>query len=313
MQFRVACDYRKLFEDRVIYLTGVGRSGTTILGKVFSSMRPTYYLFEPALMRWFGNNDLLSVCKVAKEVNVGLNENTLQMFRGILFEDYFLPQIHGRVNPNPYDWTCGTNAFTKKELVHRWTELRRRKDAMKFIDKEDPWWIIKNPEALSMAPILNELFPNCTIINIIRNGKDVIRSAMERQWFSDKWCNTEIIDWVEDGKVGIPWYIDEDGKEDWHAWNAITRSACMWRCLSDTAYTDTKNTIRYEEFCEDPQFYVDYYSERFGLEVTPKTIQHIYSIEKHDGGNDPEVDFSLIYEPEKTRFIETMTKLGYEV
>ena len=38
---------KELFKNKTLIITGVGRSGTTLLGKVIGSMTPVFYLFEP--------------------------------------------------------------------------------------------------------------------------------------------------------------------------------------------------------------------------------------------------------------------------
>ena len=45
-------DYNKYLKNRVIIISGVGRSGTTILGKIIGSMENTFYFFEPAIMKY---------------------------------------------------------------------------------------------------------------------------------------------------------------------------------------------------------------------------------------------------------------------
>ena len=75
---KLSIDYKAIFKDRVVIITGVGRSGTSILGKLLGSMQPSHYLYEPAILKLMpaiaGDNEL----------------------GAILFEDYFLPLVQGR-------------------------------------------------------------------------------------------------------------------------------------------------------------------------------------------------------------------------
>ena len=99
-------DYEAIFRDRVLFITGTGRTGTTILGRLIATMSPVYYLFEPAL---------LLLCDWEKG----------DFIRATLFEDYFLPEIHGRCNPNPNDWTHWGHTWGKAEVENRWKSVRK--------------------------------------------------------------------------------------------------------------------------------------------------------------------------------------------
>ena len=49
---KITCfsDFQPLTEDRLIIITGVGRSGTTFFGKILSTFQDVEYDFEPLLM-----------------------------------------------------------------------------------------------------------------------------------------------------------------------------------------------------------------------------------------------------------------------
>ena len=95
--YKIAIDYKGILKDRVIIITGVGRSGTTLLGKILGSMRPAQYFFEPTALKWLPF--LPTVLPLDDDA-----EYVYDALRATLVEDYILPQIQGRnLNLNPLD------------------------------------------------------------------------------------------------------------------------------------------------------------------------------------------------------------------
>ena len=287
-------DYEEIFTNRTIYITGVGRSGTTIIGQILSSMRPAYYLFEPAILR-------APLCYTLACFDL------YDILRRNVFEDYFLPQIHGRCNPNSLDWTYWGNQFEPYEIEHRWGHLRRRDDALELIKQEKPLWVIKNPEAQPLASELGNVFPGIRFINVVRNGLDVISSSIGRGWFKSDYQPIEPTD-----KHGKPWYINngEAESEDWQNWNQATRAACNWRILSDVL---PGFTVKYEDFCQAPFFYIDCWAVEFELEKSHLTIMHGRKVKGWKHEPRPEITLADIQEPERSRFAKVMEKLKYKI
>jgi hypothetical protein len=278
-------------------------------------MKPVYYLFEPALTRLMPHENW--------------SDNVLDMFLCTLFEDGFLNQISGRVNTNKRDWSWYGHYFTAEEIKFRREKLPRRKDAIALIADEKPLYVIKQPEAQRWMPKFMNIFPGCKFIHIIRNGLDVVRSMVSRGWYTDEHCNSEIIDWVGHeiqyvikdeilNSVGIPWWIDEADHENWSDYNPETRAACAWRSLTDAGiqycfdYYDDCIEIIYEDFCKDPIKYIDIIANKWNLRVTNITADHIERIEGYDGGNPNKFELNIL-EPERSKFYDTMNRLGYEI
>lgn len=298
----IPTDYESIFRDRVVIVTGVGRSGTTILGKIIGSMEPAYYLFEPAIMK------LLTPM------------GTPQVLRAILFEDYFLNEVHGRGNANERDWSWQCNHYSVDDIMERRATLRRRSDAMLLIEAEKPFFIIKNPEFQRLFRTVERAFPGVRFVNLIRDGLAVVSSAMERGWYTDDFCNMAMVEWMMEGEVNQPFYADAV-PDDWAKWNPETRAACVWRSLmtlGDEYARSVSNTsssriiqFKYEVFCETPQPYIDDISNWLGLDQTALTAKHIASIKEHKPRPTPGVTLSSIEEPERGKFIKTMQDVGY--
>jgi len=281
-------DYNSFFRDRLLIITGAARSGTTILGKTVGSMQPNWFLFEPYIMRLFGT-------MVGKWTPL------------ILFEDYFLPLIQGRAdNLNSSDDSYMFNY--RSEFA---TGLSRRKDAIEFIKREKPLFIIKMPEFQPYFGTAKQIFPDVRFIHIIRSGNDVVQSAIRREWYTDDWIKTEMIELADDQNA--PWYLDEESRKRWPDWNPATRAACAWRCCVEKGKFDENDrgyTINYEDFVAQPIPYIEIFKIWLGLQITDITKGHLKGM--HEPRKYPSI-LNEIREPERARYEKLMGELGYEV
>ncbi len=291
--------YYDLFKDRVIIITGAGRSGTTIMGQIVGSMAHTYYLFEPAILKllWPSNNG--------------------EYFRQVLFEDYFLPIIQGRGNPNKADWSYQGNYLTEDDIKTRQDVLGRRSDAMEYIGFEDPMFVIKLPEFQPYMEDARKVFPGCRFINVIRNGLDVVKSSIERGWYTDDWCNDAMVEQCTpktDEYTATPMFSADGTVSGWNDMDQATRSANAWRVLTEAGIkhkTDADIEFSYEGFCEDAAPMTWMIANRLGLKQTDLTKQHVESVKTHVPVPVPDLDVNMIQEPERSKFMRLMGVLGY--
>ena len=196
--------------------------------------------------------------------------------------------------------------------------MRNRSDALEYIKENNPKFILKHTEFQHLFEYAQTHWPGVKYVIVYRNGCDVVSSAVRRGWFTDEWCNNDIIEplW-EYSSVKIPQYlggIDLDG--DWEGWNPETRAACVWRTLNEMGIEYKKKNpnkvfhFRYEDFCNRQNTVSVALSQWLGLEITDLTRKHIREV--HDP---PKHDFDIdsIMEPERTRFINLNKRLKYEI
>ena len=268
-------DYKKLLTNRVIIITGAGRSGTTILGKIIGSMEPAYYLFEPSIMKFCRDTETL---------------------RATIFEDYWLLQVQGRnLNLNNEDDSYIGNYGSV-------TGFTIRHDAIEECHFSK--LVIKLSEYQPKFDSAREVFPGCKFVHIVRNGNDVVDSMCQRGWYTDEYMRTGFLDWVVDG---APWFINPQSQRLWSKWNPETRAACVWRRSTEIGFNESDN---YDDIYPIDYGSLDAYSlsKWLRLEVTDLTRQHIKSIRKPT--KHPDIT-DKIQEPERGRFLKLMGELGY--
>lgn len=303
-------DYNAIFEGRVLIITGVGRSGTTILGRLIGSMRPAFYLFEPAI---------LSLMPLLIQQLQSERPYAAQLMRSILFEDYFLQLIHGRtLNFNSRDDSYVENYMRTADVEHRWQEMRRRQDVIAYLKKTKAIFLMKIPEFQPLFEVTETIFPGPRFLHIIRNGLDVVASSLKRGWFTDEFMGEAYIGWVRTNATGraAPWFLDDESRALFPRWTPATRAASLWRQLTQkgidytSTHKDKSQDLRYEAFLLDPKTITSEIAQRFGLEITEITEKALDSVRNFDADR-YSLGLNDIEDPERAKFGLLMEQLGY--
>jgi hypothetical protein len=239
------------YTSNAIIITGVGRSGTSILGKLIGSMRNTVYLYEPIIMKY------------AYKLNRAV-------LRTILFEDYILPTLQYRGNTNDTD-----DSFMGHYCVDPERKLlRRRLDAIRYYKNNKIVPVIKSNECQHLAEKYRKIFPKSRIVHIVRNRESVVKSALLREWYTDKYLKTMIEPTLRFAPVFIRNPIDFK--------HADTRSRVEMvydDLLSYNYFYDL--TIKYEELCANPEKITMDIASSLNLQPSEKTHEHIKKIKNH--------------------------------
>lgn len=264
-------NYAEFLENRVVIITGMGRSGTTILGKLIGSMVGAYYLFEPSFMK--------------------LSKDPLP----ILFEDFFVPMVQGRmINANLNDDSYYGHYCNAFDLFNRWQVIKTRKDAVEYIRDQHPKIVIKLTDYVTQLPGLFKTIPGLKVVHIIRNGNDVVNSTANKGWYTKEWMETEFLDYQDNG---VPHFINDPA---WYDYDQPTRIACIWRTLVRKALDLDVYHIRYESLTDNDL--CDY----LNLSKSDLTYKHIADFKPRKPYKDIEIQ-----EPERAQFNQCMRELDY--
>lgn len=87
----------------------------------------------------------------------------------------------------------------------------------------EDWYVETNYHLFSAIPMLRDAFPGCLIVHIIRDGRAVVRSWLNRGRY------------IVDDHI-TPFHISNDpAQELWHQWNAVQKLAWYWKTINQTA------------------------------------------------------------------------------
>jgi hypothetical protein len=163
-------------------------------------------------------------------------------------------------------------------------------------------------------------FPGVRFIHIVRNGFNAVYSALSRGWYTDDFCNSDVVQgMIPHFSCDIPPYIERDCRDSWPDWNTETRAACAWRCSVAAgirfkhSHPDECLQFRYEDFISKPWEYVMLFERWTGLTDSDLTCEHVDNIINFEiQTKDSVYRINKISEPERSKFLELNRILNYE-
>jgi hypothetical protein len=304
--------YEKLL-DGAILLTGAPRSGTTLLGKLVSTLQGVEYHFEPPTFY------MLSASSASSEL---AHDKACRLLRTYMVEDLLLESAQGRaLNFRPCDDSQVFNRLSWKEVNNRWSCVANRKDAIEFCIANDLRLCIKSPNVMNATAVFERSVSNAKIVVIQRNGSDVVRSIVAKGWLDDVSLQTELWPYIaKKANINIPYWVPDEFLDKWQTMSPIARCALMWSVHTDfiTELVDQRNiyTVKYEDLTLDPRHKMKEIAEFTGRSFTQMTeslFQHVR--QPKNGYGLPSIFDQLQSEDVilSERFAESNNMLGYTV
>jgi hypothetical protein len=111
----------------------------------------------------------------------------------------------------------------------------------------------QTPETGYVLPAALRAFPSATAVHVVRDGRDVVCSLLERGWLSAK-RNTENDDARLSYGVHPRFWVEPDRREEFVQASDARRAAWAWRRYVTAARAVPERTVqlRYEEVVADP-------------------------------------------------------------
>lgn len=241
--------------DSLILITGVARSGTTILGKIIASLEGIDYEYEPWIFAQ------LPILEQQGLIDSQYAAEMLRSFSAELFNQHLLGRA---VNLRPSDDSRITRYQPEEELQYKWKHLHTREDVLNFARSRNRQMAVKMVNMQPFYPFLVKAFPKIRIIEIVRNGLDVGLSIEKKRWFSD-----HSLDHIESvsmkkefkdkgRKKFIPWWVRNGDESRFREFSDFTRGIYCWRTLlekSSSIKSSNQNylQIRYEDLVKNPE------------------------------------------------------------
>lgn len=233
-----------------------------------------------------------------------------QITRAAFLYDYIVPNVRGIRG-------CELPCAVEDKFMWARTPIERLNKLKLNLNSAETLQYAASNKAFYVTDILDgclrvkeyeSLFPGCQIMHIVRNGFDVIGARQVMHW--DNWYGYAYpsgpsADWLSGNK---PWFAEESWD---NRWNQVTKIAHLWRIQVDSL----PPTIWYERMMGNPKEWVQIL---MGLSpvlertvATDAIIDHMVSVH----GNRPVSSVTIrdIQEPEKSKFINAMERLGYEI
>ncbi|GEM_PF-1609386 len=304
--------------NRVVIVTGVNRSGTTLTGNLVGSLARVEYEFEPFLLTHLPilESEGLMDSRIASEM--------LQSYANELLNS----RILGRgVNMRSFDDTYIGNYLSEKELHYRWNDLITREDVIREVSQRQAILGMKMANLLPFFGFINQTFPNGKILHIIRHPFDVALSVQKKRWFSNE--NLQFVAGVslrkldEKQKRWYPWWVNEKDIDQFFRYSELERALYCWQNLWENGFSaidhfrlkESKNymEIYYEELLEDPNKEMKEIARFLETEVTEKTQKLISTIKREKLQARAELDLSSVNSDLLVKVEKVMKRLGYSL
>ena len=301
---------------QVLFITGVNRSGTTLLGNLVGSFKNVEYDFEP----WIFHCIPMMVASGQIPAFVAA-----EIFRGY-FNETLTASILGRnFNFRPGDDTRIWRRLSQDEIHHRWSSVKDRRDVKKYAADHDSLFCLK---VINFVPFFSLLWKNSPAIKFIEIVRHPLRVALSIQ--KKGWVNLEKLQMLEglpvkkkirtkEGRdLFIPWWVQTRDNEYFLEMNELGRALYAWRVLTEMGNAEKGRLgisgnesgryleMKYEDLLRNPKSFLEKVAGFAGREITPHTQELINTIRTERLQEKIEFPFDSVPEQERKKALELM-------
>lgn len=256
-----------------ILISGLPRSGSTLLGNILGSGKKVEYFFEPPM-----SSPMFSVIDQ-------LDEKTFKTFFDYYMQNELLmPSLAGRrLNFNPKDDSYIYNYKTEEEINNRLSKSWRASEIMEIIREYSI--AFKTPGISSHLLKLMGYYPEWKLVIIFRKYEDILKSILVKGWFDD--TNPNIITTYKHfGSSKVPVSIPDSWAEEWKTLSPTERSMIYMNEQFDALKIQGDYIrINYENLVANPKDTINDLFSKLDVEVSSKTEELISKIYANPNSN----------------------------
>ncbi len=214
-----------------LMLVGVGRSGTSLLQSIIAAHGDFSVVPETSFFRRY---------VVPKTLCSTISRNGVDATRSLLLSDKYLERLELDIAAI-FDETISASADDLDASMYiRLLRAYAEKSALiRFADKE--------PRAVESLSLIHDLWPNCKILHIYRDPRDVLASKKKAAW----------------SRSGTAFRHVVVGRIQW----------CMSQRFKRQVGERTYREIKYEKLLEDPARELRSICEWLGVEYKPEMLE----------------------------------------
>ncbi len=305
-------EIQKKNTKNTLVITGAPRSGTSLLGKLVSTLEGIEYHFEPPMV--WALSGLLSM----KAISPAAASILLQLY---LHEDLFVESVHGRkANLRPGDDSLVLNSIGWPELLSRWQGIRNRNDSLRYIEDRKLRLAFKMPSVIDAIPFMQTALPESKFIIIMRDGRDFASSIIKKGWLSNDGLSDNYWPYKEIDGEKIPHLVEDFMAKKWVQMSEVTRACYLWRRdaeftlqIKDLGLGDRLLIVSYEDLRRQPDQIMEKIAGFLATKTTDLTQLGIKLVRPIKGGHDPK-KYDFLHEAEAEeldRFREMNARWGY--
>lgn len=254
--------------DSAVVVTGGGRSGTTILGKLLHTFQGVEYAFEPPMLV-----ALFSLINQLPEAEWKF------LYEAYLAEEFLANAMAGRaINTNLADDSSIYAVKAVKDVENRLARSWSKQDIMRQVAGKTLAYKLPN-----IVPFLRPLMsycPSARIVVIQRNALDSIQSLLLKSWFKNDGAQAATA-WPfrQVGIWRVPYWVRPGEESLWCELSELDRCAYYYLLMSDVPQQDQRVIhVRYSDLVHSPADVTKRLAQWVGVEEGCRTQEVVASI-----------------------------------
>jgi hypothetical protein len=244
------------FKFPLAVISGVCRSGKTLLGNLIATCPEVEYADEP----WTGM--VLPMAANSGKIEKEFASSMLSAYFFELFNDLILLR---NANFRRRDLSSIWTKKTSEEIDLRLNNLNTRNDVINFSKSNRSTLVVTLAECSPFVDIILSAINRAQMVHVVRNGFDVAWEVSEKHWFSDEQLanpiNAQLYSPLDlEGRTWyLPWWVDEGEEKKFLKLTNFERSLYYWCSLMTKgleAFRSCKNKeilVRYEDLVTNPE------------------------------------------------------------
>ena len=252
---------------KIIWIIGLERSGTTVLGNLVGSLKGTEYIYEP--------DTLYPILFLKKKISF---DKWKMLFECYFYNDLLRNRINNRqINLNKNDDSFYLNF--KKNLKFKTKEFDIFKKN-KTVPRSKI--IIKIPGLVEEVIELKKIFKHFKFIIIERNGVELVSSIIRKNWFKQNFDNRHF-PYIKNKSNIYPFWLKKKHFKFWKSLNYYERAAFYvieFKKIINKKKNKNIFKISYDQLISNPHTIVNRISKKFNLQKTQKTFSLLNKIKK---------------------------------
>jgi len=206
--------------------------------------------------------------------------------------------------PKPAFRTRGHRLMSHKHSTYEkyYFSLPRRAWQMKH---EEEWYVETNYHLFAAIPLLRDAFPDALVFHIIRDGRDVVTSWLNRM----RYINNDHM---------TPFDVKDDPAQAlWHTWSPLQKLAWYWKTVNEHAIANSPDmVIKFEDvFKNDKEKIFEILDQFEGISYDKEKVREAMNRKVNKNKSDFFPKYSEWPSHWKEQFWEiageTMEKYGY--
>jgi hypothetical protein len=209
-----------------------------------------------------------------------------------------------------------------EELLSRWQKIRNRADAIQHIEQKGLRLALKMPSIIDSIPFLAEALPQARFVIIVRDGRDVVRSIVKKEWLTDAGLKDNYWPYKTiDGHL-VPAFVDDSVASSWKGMNAATRACYLWRrdvelglnIAKTASLKDRLHVVMYEELRQQPREVMTRLADFLSTGLSELTELGVRAVRPPGAVQESSTNYQFldqVDQDELRRFSDLSARLGY--